>query len=460
MADVFISYAREDRPVVDRLVALLQQEGWSTWFDVVLQLGQDFRPEIDREIDTAACVVVVWTSTSVASTWVHQEAARGLAQRKLVEIELSSGLAATVTLVGVDGARPPVLTMSERVQVDPAKDELIRRVAVAGGLVPASDTWNAALVVHNWQERPPSHPIIAWEWTKDSNSRSRICRRVRWTTGATFECRTAIGNWWQFGYEGSAASVGYVDVTQDRHEVRLPPRDRRRERRASEFTIRFSEGGTADEGIGGFGYPTRGPALDPAQRVDAAAIERACRDAFENEADLPSELNIFSNDTGDPNDFRFAVAIHPSPHVWCRLIHRQRIRDRRRLDGVIATLRTLGWVPPEAGERTGSVLLGRRLPFVHLLETRLHSRIMFLVDVPEPQHHLITRSRSRRRRRCPCLQALQRRPGLLKRPLGQGGHELLKVLARSHPRDSTSLHPCRLVAAQTDTARLGTINDR
>jgi hypothetical protein len=35
MSDIFISYAREDRPRVERLAAALEQCGWSVWWDML-----------------------------------------------------------------------------------------------------------------------------------------------------------------------------------------------------------------------------------------------------------------------------------------------------------------------------------------------------------------------------------------------------------------------------------------
>jgi hypothetical protein len=46
MADVFISYAKPDRPLASKLAAMLEAEGWTTWWDTSLTIGDDFRNEI------------------------------------------------------------------------------------------------------------------------------------------------------------------------------------------------------------------------------------------------------------------------------------------------------------------------------------------------------------------------------------------------------------------------------
>jgi hypothetical protein len=48
MADVFVSYAKADRPLALKLAAMLEAEGWTTWWDTSLTIGDDFRNEIGK----------------------------------------------------------------------------------------------------------------------------------------------------------------------------------------------------------------------------------------------------------------------------------------------------------------------------------------------------------------------------------------------------------------------------
>jgi adenylate cyclase len=74
MADLFVSYARADRPRVAPLVAALEGEGWSVWWDPEIAPGQEFDRLIAEELEKARAVIVVWTPTSVISRWVRGEA--------------------------------------------------------------------------------------------------------------------------------------------------------------------------------------------------------------------------------------------------------------------------------------------------------------------------------------------------------------------------------------------------
>ena len=48
MADVFVSYAHEDRDAVLELAAVMERDGYDVWWDRALDVGVDFADEIDR----------------------------------------------------------------------------------------------------------------------------------------------------------------------------------------------------------------------------------------------------------------------------------------------------------------------------------------------------------------------------------------------------------------------------
>ena len=77
MSDIFLSYASEDRERVRPLAEVLSREGWSVWWDRDISTGKRFHRVIDEELAAARCVVVVWTSKSITSDWVIEEAQDG-----------------------------------------------------------------------------------------------------------------------------------------------------------------------------------------------------------------------------------------------------------------------------------------------------------------------------------------------------------------------------------------------
>ena len=90
MADVFVSYARSDRARVEPLVAAIEAEGWSVWWDRDIAAGQEFDRRISAELKSASAVVVLWTPRSVESRWVRGEARDGAERGILVPVRLDA----------------------------------------------------------------------------------------------------------------------------------------------------------------------------------------------------------------------------------------------------------------------------------------------------------------------------------------------------------------------------------
>jgi formylglycine-generating enzyme required for sulfatase activity len=86
MSDIFISYARADRPRAEALAKALEAQGWSVWWDWIIPTGKKFRRVIEEEINKARCVVVLWSATSIESDWVIEEASEGKERGFLVPV--------------------------------------------------------------------------------------------------------------------------------------------------------------------------------------------------------------------------------------------------------------------------------------------------------------------------------------------------------------------------------------
>ncbi len=92
MADVFISYSRKDQAAVGRLAAALAEQGLDVFWDRDIGAGADFARTIEREIDAARQVFVVWSANATDSQWVRDEAELAQSQGKLIPISLDGTL--------------------------------------------------------------------------------------------------------------------------------------------------------------------------------------------------------------------------------------------------------------------------------------------------------------------------------------------------------------------------------
>ncbi len=92
MADIFISYKREDEQRVERLKRALAATGWTVWWDPDLFASPSFRNTIQQELDRARCVIVVWPKLSIEADWVLDEAGVAHQQRKLQPVVFDSVL--------------------------------------------------------------------------------------------------------------------------------------------------------------------------------------------------------------------------------------------------------------------------------------------------------------------------------------------------------------------------------
>jgi hypothetical protein len=194
MADVFISYASQDRDRAANLASALGEGGWSVWWDRKIVAGQAFDQVIERELETAKSVVVLWSIHSVESEWVKNEASAASERRVLVpalidnvRLPLEFRRKQTADLIGWDGdtshggfhalcegiaatmgsAAPPLAT-SPKVSTSNGKP-LWLWPAIAGVVIVMGFF---AFALRSWQTSPPGSQIDSSETSKRSESKS------------------------------------------------------------------------------------------------------------------------------------------------------------------------------------------------------------------------------------------------------------------------------------------------
>ena len=95
MADVFISYARDDQSTAARVAKALQAGGFDVWWDADLPAHRSYSEVIERNLEDASAVVVLWSKHAAKSQWVRAEADFARSAGKIVQ-------------AAVDGTIPPL----------------------------------------------------------------------------------------------------------------------------------------------------------------------------------------------------------------------------------------------------------------------------------------------------------------------------------------------------------------
>ena len=88
MADLFVSYSREDKARAAEIVHLLEDHGWDVFWDQETRAGMLWPKVLEEELIKARCLVALWTTTSIGSRWVRIEAYEALQNEKLVPVLL------------------------------------------------------------------------------------------------------------------------------------------------------------------------------------------------------------------------------------------------------------------------------------------------------------------------------------------------------------------------------------
>ncbi|MBV9760854.1 MAG: SUMF1/EgtB/PvdO family nonheme iron enzyme [Acidobacteriaceae bacterium] len=112
MADVFLSYKREDIDFARNITQALTESGISVWWDDQITPREAWDAEIERAIAAAPAVAVLWSPRSVTSEWVRTEAHFAKDRQKLVPaliepctLPIAFALTQTVNLAGWGGNR-------------------------------------------------------------------------------------------------------------------------------------------------------------------------------------------------------------------------------------------------------------------------------------------------------------------------------------------------------------------
>lgn len=166
LADVFLSYARGDRVAAERLAHAIAEAGLTVWWDRHIKGGAEFSRDIERQLDAASRVRVMWSKEAEKSRWVRDEASVAADSGRLVGVTIdgtppplgfrqfqtidlkqwaAKGAAIAPELADALEVGAPALT-----QQQPAGSRAHRRRLLAPGSLAASFTPHTANVGYGW----------------------------------------------------------------------------------------------------------------------------------------------------------------------------------------------------------------------------------------------------------------------------------------------------------------------
>src|SRR5262245_15726385 len=169
MADVFISYAKTDRPLALTLSAFLEAAGWTVWWDKSLGAADLYRDEIMKQLVAARAVITIWSPNSIESDWVRAEAGAAKKEGKLIpvktpdvaygDIPLPFGEMHTENVGSPELIRAAVVAQLAKPQVEPSpwalltkgfRYELLTWVGIVGGAITLFTTLSGVLKLADW----------------------------------------------------------------------------------------------------------------------------------------------------------------------------------------------------------------------------------------------------------------------------------------------------------------------
>jgi hypothetical protein len=124
----------------------LTEQGASVWWDEDIEPGVRFRDAISHLLEKAACVIVVWTHTSVTRDFVRSEADRALQRGVLIPV-----------LLDAEAKVPPPFTEVQHLDFSgwdgrggETLDRLVSRVRALVGRKTYSSGYGGSLVGNDW----------------------------------------------------------------------------------------------------------------------------------------------------------------------------------------------------------------------------------------------------------------------------------------------------------------------
>lgn len=174
MADVFLSYAREDTARAQQVAQALEQAGLDVFWDNEIPPGTTWADYIEQKLTQCKALIVIWTEHSTKSQWVREEARMGRDKGVLIPVTFDNAQppfgfgevqAANLSHWNGDAADPTWRRFVEAVQRFAAQAPTPAPTPAAAAPRAAASTWapQPAASVAAAPERKKGGPPL-WLW--------------------------------------------------------------------------------------------------------------------------------------------------------------------------------------------------------------------------------------------------------------------------------------------------------
>lgn len=88
MADIFLSYSREDHARAEQIAKALTAAGYEVFWDVEIPPGKSWADVLEEKLAVCKAAIVLWSKISTASKWVREEARLAHDRGKLIPVQI------------------------------------------------------------------------------------------------------------------------------------------------------------------------------------------------------------------------------------------------------------------------------------------------------------------------------------------------------------------------------------
>lgn len=88
MADIFLSYSREDHARAEQIAKALTAAGYEVFWDVEIPPGKSWADVLEEKLGVCKAAIVLWSRISTASKWVREEARLAHDRGKLIPVQI------------------------------------------------------------------------------------------------------------------------------------------------------------------------------------------------------------------------------------------------------------------------------------------------------------------------------------------------------------------------------------